>query len=510
MVVRSRGTDFLVGLELPRSGATLVSLRLKSLCSRRISVRVWAIPVRVPRPAGRPIVLPATVPTVPRVAALGSRTPAIFSADRLVMLLVPIVLPIREVDFIVTERRFVADCFFAAGTEGVLLPITVPMFRLRSTLRCPVEVRSNDRLLFALDEVKGLVELTAGCLALVGAEELRVLIELPIRERWLVVGCFFAFERDGALRLPELPIREAPHECAAGCLALLGTDGLVVLIVLPIRDVMLGLILLLVLVAGLLVVTVRELLLPDGVLELIELPIRDVMLELILPFELLRVLELLRLDWLDVGELGRVVICRPNMLELGAVGRELIDRLDILLLGVRLVMDLLLLDWLLLILSEVEGLLGVRLVMALLDVLLLGIRLVMALLDVLLLGVRLVMALLEVLLLGVLLVMARLELLLLGVRLELRLDETLLERLDDDDLDVALGAGAGLETCRLCLLELLDLLLLDRVLAANTGSAISARISTKRTVNRGRKAEDRFPASDIRFLYSDFRFPASP
>jgi hypothetical protein len=45
----------------------------------------------------------------------------------------------------------------------------------------------------------GLVELTAGCLAPVGAAELRVLIERPMRERRLFVGSFFAFERDGVL-----------------------------------------------------------------------------------------------------------------------------------------------------------------------------------------------------------------------------------------------------------------------------------------------------------------------
>ena len=64
--------------------------------------------------------------------------------------------------------------------------------------------------------VDGLVELTAGCLAPVGAEELRVPIELPIRERWLVVGCFFAFEAGGVLILLEPPMREAPLERAAG------------------------------------------------------------------------------------------------------------------------------------------------------------------------------------------------------------------------------------------------------------------------------------------------------
>ena len=65
-------------------------------------------------------------------------------------------------------------------------------------------------------EIEDLPELTAGCFAPVGAVELRVPIEPPIRERWLVVGCFFAFERDGVLRLLEPPIREAPLERAAG------------------------------------------------------------------------------------------------------------------------------------------------------------------------------------------------------------------------------------------------------------------------------------------------------
>jgi hypothetical protein len=66
-----------------------------------------------------------------------------------------------------------------------------------------------------------------------------------------------------------------------------------------------------------------------------------------------------------------------------------------------------------------------------LDVLVLGARLVIALLG-LLLGARLVIALLEMLLLGVRLIMAWLEL------------------LEEVDLDVAIGAGAGLEACRLC------------------------------------------------------------
>jgi hypothetical protein len=187
-----------------------VPLMLKSFCRIPTSGRVRPVLVRVSRPAGRPIVLPAALPTVPRVAALGSRTPAIFPVDRLVMFSEPIDRPIRDGSFAFGERRlFVADRLFVFKTDSSFLPIIVPMFRLRS-------VRSDERLLFILDKVEGLVELTAGCFAPVGAEEIRVPIVRPIRERRLVVGCFFAFEADGVLRLLELPIREARLERAAG------------------------------------------------------------------------------------------------------------------------------------------------------------------------------------------------------------------------------------------------------------------------------------------------------
>ena len=83
--------------------------------------------MRVSRPADRPIVLPEVPPTVPRV-----------------VLLVPIVPPIRDLEFVAAERSLVADCFLAAGTEGVLLPITVP-------ISLPRSVRCDGRLLFALD-----------------------------------------------------------------------------------------------------------------------------------------------------------------------------------------------------------------------------------------------------------------------------------------------------------------------------------------------------------------------
>ena len=139
-----------------------MSLRLKSLRPARTSVLVRSVVVRVSRPSGRPIVLPAALPTVPRAAALGSRMPATFSADRLVAFLSPIVLPIRELEFTVRERWFVADCLFVIETEGSFLPIIPPMPRplfILDEVAVPV-----------LDEIEGLVELTAGCFATVGAE----------------------------------------------------------------------------------------------------------------------------------------------------------------------------------------------------------------------------------------------------------------------------------------------------------------------------------------------------
>ena len=93
---------------------------------------------------------------------------------------------------------FVVGWFFCVlDIDGVLSPITVPMFRLLRKL-------SDERSLLILVKDERLLELTAGCL--------------------------FAFETDGVPRLLEPPIRDATPERAAGCLAPLGTDGLVVFI----------------------------------------------------------------------------------------------------------------------------------------------------------------------------------------------------------------------------------------------------------------------------------------
>jgi len=104
------------------------------------------------------------------------------------MLCVPIVPPIRERDSLTLERRFPTVCLDCISeTDGVLLASWDERERLAAE-------SSSGR--FKAEER---FELTAGCLAPLGAAELRVPIERPIRERRLFVGSFFAFERDGVL-----------------------------------------------------------------------------------------------------------------------------------------------------------------------------------------------------------------------------------------------------------------------------------------------------------------------
>ena len=338
-------------------------------------------------------------------------------------------------------------------------------------------------------------------------------------------------------------MREATPERAAGCSALLGTDGLVVPeipdrgpIDVPIRDLefalveleldfgeldrvlagclleveMVGVLLLIKLlkrefwlVVGLFVGAVRELLLgrllrvrsefevpPDELLVVILLPILDVMLELMRPLEFLLgwlllvrsevedLLELPRVDEVEFDELGREIVGRV-IVRREIVGRVIVDRevVD------REVVGLDIVD------REVVGLDIVdREVM---DREVVG-RLVVTLLEGRLELLRLVIVLLELLLLGARLVAIRPELLLD----ELRLDAAVLERLEEEvDLEDDFDAG-----------RLLRFDLLDRLFAAITGSAKSASISRKRTKNRGRQTEDRFPAPDIRLLTSEFCF----
>ena len=321
------------------------------------------------------------------------------------------------------------------------------------------------------------------------------------------------------------------------------TDGLVVFIVLPIREVMLGLILFLLFklflseveelfTRCLIELRLLELLRLDAVLLLreefpgvIELPIREVMLELIRPFELLRrdefvslrpgvlefdVVDRLVIELLVVFLLGdRLIIDLLVTLLLGA--RLIIDLLVTLLLGERLVIDLLvtlLLGALLIIDLLVTLLLGVRLVIDLLVTLLLGERLVIDLLVTLLLGVRFVIDLLVMLLLGARLVIDRLdelllEILLLGVllivgRLELRLEEILLDLLEELALGAALGAGAGLETLWLERFDLLELRAERDDFAAKTGSQ-----NNKTAINTQKTRKSELPRMNFVCLICD-------
>jgi len=337
-------------------------------------------------------------------------------------------------------------------------------------------------------------------------------------------------------------MRETPLERAAGCSALLGTDGLVVLetsdrgpIDVPIRDLefvlveveldldeldrtvagslleveMVGCLLeeeiagVLLLLGWLLRIRSEVKGLSDELLIVILLPIRDVMPEFIRPLELLgllirvrseveSLLEVLRVDELDFDELGRVVSCRPSVLKLGAVGVLTDDELEE---GRRMLEELVVrevvgretidrevvdreVDGRDIVDREVDGRETIDREVVGLDIVdrevvgrekvdrLEVLRLVVILLDGRLDELRLEL---------------RLDVTLLDGRLELRLDVALLERLEDVDLEDDLAEEEDFDED-----ELFRLVLLDRLEAAITGSAISARISTKSTKNRGR------------------------
>jgi hypothetical protein len=218
----------------------LVSPTLASRCPRLTSVRVRSVRVRVSRVPARPTSLPALLPTKPRVVVFGSRTPATFSVDLPAMLSEPIVRPIRDgrspwrrreaspgesprpaadrigVGAVREPPVRVADCSFwvtillSFCKMGSLPPIRLPIRELRSVrgverLFIP---RTPDELVF-----RGF-ELTAGCLACPGAEEFRVPIVPPIRERRLVLDWLVTFETDD--RPLESFLLESLLERAAG------------------------------------------------------------------------------------------------------------------------------------------------------------------------------------------------------------------------------------------------------------------------------------------------------
>ena len=247
--------------------------------------------------------------------------------------------------------------------------------------------------------------------------------------------------------------------------------------------------------------------LPDEFLVVMLLPILDVMLELMRPLELSTGrLTVLRFDELEFDEFGRVVSCRPSVLELGAVGVLTDDELEE---GRRMIEEL--------VGREVVGRVTVdREVVGrvIVDREVVGRVIVdrevmdreVAGLDIVDREVvdREVVGRLDVTLLE-----DRLEVLRLDVTLlVLRLDVAVLELLDVVDLEVVFAAGADFAAG-----WLFRLVLLDRLVAAITGSLTSARISKKRTKNKGRKAKDSFPASKfclsrmgrLTVLSSDFR-----
>jgi hypothetical protein len=200
MAVRCCRSDVLDVLEPSLNPATRVSPVLESLCSRLMSVRVLSVLVRVSRVPARPTLVPALLPTKPRVAVFGSRTPAILSVDLPVVLSEPIVRPIRDGRSSCRDRRLVADRSLVTETDCSFPPIKLPMRELpsaRSAERLPFIPRTVDELVFR--ELEVLFELTAGCFACPGAEEFRVPIILPIRERRLVLDSFVTFERDDRL-----------------------------------------------------------------------------------------------------------------------------------------------------------------------------------------------------------------------------------------------------------------------------------------------------------------------
>ena len=384
--------------------------------------------------------------------------------------------------------------FVGAETDGVLLPIKPPMR----------EVLPDD-----VPTLEVLPELATGCLAPVGVEglpcfrrgkpvpvETGMPIELPMRPCDLRSE-LVPVEREILLELERL------LERATGCFAAVETDGLSILIELPMRDLEPE--------------ADRSILIDrlpdedaDGILILMELPIRALLPGLIRMLELLPTevepVELLLIDELDEGlrkleELeGLETVIRldvepPGLLRVCIVPERLgVDRLgDILIELLRLGTDRI----------------GLRLADIVLDRLSVGARLTDDLLELLRLGTdRLEIIVLDRLGVGALLRDDLLELLRLGVdRLGLRLADIELDRLGagarlrvgarlTDDLlgllrlgVLALAGGAGLAACVLWL-ELRELELFLEVLAARAGSA--ARASSKmKQVNRKSKLGNR-------------------
>ncbi|MHC4331936.1 MAG: hypothetical protein ACYSWW_27875 [Planctomycetota bacterium] len=341
-----------------------------------------------------------------------------------------------------------ACCFFAAETDGVLLPF---LAALDLELAAPSRPRAavTDFAAVGTDGLSILIELPMRDFEPVAAEPdgLSILIELPMRDlefRVLLLPLepmpdLVEMDTDGELPLIELPMRDL--EPVADCLLGTDTDGDLLPIELPIREVLPELMRLLELAAGCLLEADAE-----ELRVLIELPMRDLF-------------ELMLVDLRAAEELD---------------GREMVTRLDVDLLGLRL--EVIEPDRPVVILLEpvdppklrLDVMVRDRLADGLLELLRLDVTRLGLLLDVVVrerLGVGALLA-------DILLELLRLEVLdLVGVRTDreltllLRLLPELAEALD-------LGAGADLETCDLLLLDPPLLLLF----AAKTGPAASAKI----------------------------------
>ena len=349
-----------------------------------------------------------------------------------------------------------------------------------------------------------LLELAAGCFfaavtdfAAVGTDGLSILIELPVRDFEPV-----AAEPDGLSILIELPMRDLEFRVLLLPLEPMpdlvetDTDDVLPLIELPTRD--------LEPVADCLLGTDT-----DGDLLPIELPIREVLPVLMRPLELAAGClleaaadELLVPIELPMRDLLELMLVDPRAAE-ELDGREMVTRLDVDLLGLRL--DVIEPDRPVVILLEplrkdvdpprlrpdviVRERLGVgaRFADDLLELLRLDVTRLGFLLDVVVRERLGVGALLAEILLELL----RLDVLdLVGVRTDREL--TLLLRLLPELAEALdLGAGADLETCDLLLLDPPLLLLF----AAKTGSAASAKINTKE--HRHKRRETRGPSSVV-------------
>jgi len=215
--------------------------------------------------------------------------------------LLPIELPIREVLLEFTRfSELAAGCFATAGADGFSAVIKRPMRERSSSLvvRCSSPDTRDTRYELRVFELAApaLPVLAMPDPATAGADGFSVVIERPIRERSssLVVRRSSPDTRDTRYELrvfelvaPALPVLAMPD------LATVGADGFSVVIELPMRK--------LEPVVGCLLDTET-----DGVLLLIELPIDDVMLELMRVLELVTVcLPLLELVPIDFPALER-------------------------------------------------------------------------------------------------------------------------------------------------------------------------------------------------------------